>query len=77
MLFAFMAWKRNFSDKAARLVERVIEYRMLGLHAERVADVALSEPEDKGHDAPVHLIDQIGGPVLELLLVLGVDVCSE
>ncbi|HET9679460.1 MAG TPA: peptidase domain-containing ABC transporter [Gammaproteobacteria bacterium] len=52
MLFAFMAWKRNFSDKSIRLVERIIEYRMLGLHAERVADVALMEAEDKGANAP-------------------------
>lgn len=52
MLFAFMAWKRNFSEKSIRLVERIIEYRMLGLHAERVADVALMEAEDKGANAP-------------------------
>src|SRR5690606_8604680 len=60
MLFAFMAWKRNFSDKAIRLVERTIEYRMLSLHAERVADVALAEQEDKGHNAPAIIVDRKG-----------------
>lgn len=53
MLFAFIAWKRNFSDKATRLVERFIEFRMLRLHADRVAEIALCEPEYKGHGAPV------------------------
>jgi ATP-binding cassette subfamily B protein RaxB len=29
MLFAFISYKHEFVDKAARLVERAIEYRML------------------------------------------------
>jgi ATP-binding cassette, subfamily B, bacterial CvaB/MchF/RaxB len=48
MIFAFMAYKRNFTDKASALVEKVIEYRMLGLHLERVADIAHTEKEDRG-----------------------------
>ncbi|RMB08495.1 peptidase domain-containing ABC transporter [Eilatimonas milleporae] len=45
MIFAFMAYKRQFSDKAAALVERFIEFRMLDLHLERLSDIALAEPE--------------------------------
>jgi ATP-binding cassette subfamily B protein RaxB len=45
MLFAFMAYKRQFIDKATMLVERVIEFRMLDLHLERIADIGLAKPE--------------------------------
>ena len=45
MLFAFMAYKQNFTDKASALVERMIEFRMLGLHLERIADIAHTEQE--------------------------------
>ena len=51
MVFAFMAYKRHFIDKAGMLVERAIEFRLLGLHLERLADIALSLPEP-GHDQP-------------------------
>lgn len=45
MLFAFMAYRRSFSDKAIALVERAIEFRLLNLHLERIADIALEDQE--------------------------------
>ena len=45
MIFAFMAYKRQFTDKALALVERLIEFRMLELHLSRIADIALAERE--------------------------------
>ena len=45
MLFAFMAYKREFVEKTSMLVERLIEFRLLGLHLERVADIGLALPE--------------------------------
>ncbi len=45
MLFAFMAYKQQFVDKASGLVERLIEFRLLDLHLERLADIGLAEPE--------------------------------
>jgi ATP-binding cassette subfamily B protein RaxB len=45
MLFAFVAYKQQFVDKAVRLIEKVIEFRMLDLHLERLADITQSEPE--------------------------------
>ncbi|SFC30741.1 peptidase domain-containing ABC transporter [Pseudoalteromonas denitrificans] len=45
MLFAFMAYKQQFMDKTAKLIEKLIEFKMLGLHFERLADIALSEKE--------------------------------
>jgi ATP-binding cassette subfamily B protein RaxB len=52
MIFAFIAYKRNFSEKASLLVEKVIEYRILGLHLERLADIALT-PLERDHDRPL------------------------
>ena len=45
MLFAFIAYKQQFIDKAVRLVEKAIEFRMLDLHLERLADITQAEPE--------------------------------
>jgi ATP-binding cassette subfamily B protein RaxB len=44
MLIAFMSYKTSFVARMSGLVDRWFEYRMLDLHAERVADIAL-EPE--------------------------------
>ncbi len=45
MIFAFMAYKRQFTENAIALVERLIEFRMLELHLSRIADIALAERE--------------------------------
>jgi ATP-binding cassette, subfamily B, bacterial CvaB/MchF/RaxB len=47
MLFAFMSYKQQFIDKAVRLVEKGIEFRMLDLHLERLADITRAELELK------------------------------
>ncbi len=45
MLFAFIGFKDQFSDRVASLIDKVFEFRMLGLHGERVADIVMAEPE--------------------------------
>ncbi len=50
MIFAFMAYKRNFTEKASALVEKAIEFRMLSLHLERIADIAHTEQEEQSAD---------------------------
>jgi ATP-binding cassette, subfamily B, bacterial CvaB/MchF/RaxB len=45
MLFAFIAYKQQFTARITSFIEKGIEFKMLGLHTERVADVALTEPE--------------------------------
>jgi len=52
MLFAFIAYKQQFVGRATALVENGIELKMLGLHTERVADIALTEPEEDGAERP-------------------------
>jgi ATP-binding cassette subfamily B protein RaxB len=45
MLFAFISYKQQFASRIISFIEKGIEFRMLGLHTERVADIALTEPE--------------------------------
>ena len=40
MLYAFVAYKRQFTGKAQSLINKVIEFKMLKLHLERIADIA-------------------------------------
>ncbi|WP_343125515.1 peptidase domain-containing ABC transporter [Oleiagrimonas sp. MCCC 1A03011] len=47
MLVAFVAYADQFHTRAAGLIDKLIEFRMLRLHAERLADIALSEPEQQ------------------------------
>jgi ATP-binding cassette subfamily B protein RaxB len=45
MLFAFISYKQQFISRITSFIEKGIEFRMLGLHTERVADIALAGPE--------------------------------
>ncbi|MDQ8756910.1 peptidase domain-containing ABC transporter [Sphingosinicella sp. LHD-64] len=45
MIFAFQAYKQQFLDAATRLVEQAINYKLLDVHLNRIADIALSQPE--------------------------------
>jgi ATP-binding cassette subfamily B protein RaxB len=57
MLFAFVAYKQQFIGRSTTLVENAIELKILSLHTERVADIALAEPEPEADtgSAPVTL----------------------
>lgn len=59
MLYAFMAYKREFVEKVSMLIERLIEFRLLGLHLERIADIGLAPPESdvQRNGSSVALID--------------------
>lgn len=45
MLFAFISYKDQFSQRLASLVDKLFELRMMRLHGERVADIVLTAPE--------------------------------
>lgn len=45
MLLAFIAYKTQFTSRASRLIDLAIDLRMLTLHAERIADIALEPAE--------------------------------
>lgn len=46
MLFAFISYKDQFLERLRSLVGKVIDWRMLRIHGERVADIVLSQPEE-------------------------------
>jgi ATP-binding cassette, subfamily B, bacterial CvaB/MchF/RaxB len=52
MIFAFMAYKQHFTEKSVALIEKALELRILGLHLERLSDIALT-PLERGHDQPL------------------------
>ncbi len=62
MLFAFVAYKQQFLDKASRLLEKVIDLRMLDLYLERLSDIALAERE-RGYDQPIQFMHPLEGEV--------------
>lgn len=49
VLYAFMAYKTQFTGRAQELFETFIQWRMLDLHSDRLADIALT-PVEKGID---------------------------
>jgi ATP-binding cassette subfamily B protein RaxB len=62
MVFAFMSYKQHFTDKAVLLVEKALEFRILDLHLQRLADIALSPPEP-GHDRSLGYARPIRGQI--------------
>ncbi len=62
MLFAFMSYRQNFANTAEGLIDTIIEFRMLGLHLERLSDILQSAKED-GLEAPVSEIRQVRGGI--------------
>ncbi|MGH6623066.1 MAG: peptidase domain-containing ABC transporter [Burkholderiaceae bacterium] len=57
MLFAFLLFKLLFITRVNNLVDKTIEFRMLDLHADRVADIALAQPEGVAELPPVARAD--------------------
>lgn len=53
MLLAYIAYEAQFANRAGTLVNRCVELRNLRIHTERVADIALTAPEEtsesRGH----------------------------
>lgn len=51
MLIAYLAYKDQFAQRISSLIDKWIEFRMLRLHGERLADIVLTPPEADA-DAP-------------------------
>ena len=62
MIFAFMSYKQQFVERTALLVEKVLDFRILGLHLERIADIALT-PIERGHDQELSYARPIRGAI--------------
>ncbi|MET0323223.1 MAG: peptidase domain-containing ABC transporter [Duganella sp.] len=47
MLFAFLSYKEQFSSRLNSLVDRLVDFKMLSIQTERLADIVLAAPEEK------------------------------
>lgn len=45
MVFAYMAYKAQFIQKVGSLTDQLIQFRMIGLHLQRLSDIALSDED--------------------------------
>lgn len=62
MVFAYMAYKGQFIGKAAALIDQAIAFRMLGLHLERLSDIALSS-EDRSFGESAEIQTELEGKI--------------
>lgn len=53
MFVAFNAYRGQFGERAANLVNMLLQLRMLGLHNERIADIVLTKPEENGRNIDI------------------------
>ena len=63
MLFAFMSYRQSFTNSVTSLFNKFIEFRLLGLHLERIADIAHSVPETTALVAPTSHADEVTGHI--------------
>src|SRR5712672_2583788 len=62
MIFAFASYKLQFAERTALLIEKLVDLRILGLHLERLADIALA-PLERGHDQELSYMRPIRGAI--------------
>ncbi len=62
MVFAYFSYKAQFTGKAASLIDQAIAFRMLGLHLERLSDIALSD-QDISHSKHAPLREKFTGRI--------------
>jgi ATP-binding cassette subfamily B protein RaxB len=46
MLFAFLSYKEQFASRVNALVDRVVDFKMLSIQTERLADIVMALPEE-------------------------------
>lgn len=62
MLYAFMSYKGQFVSRVSGLISMLIEYKMIGLHLDRLADIAFTEAEEVDrHTANLQQLPPIQG----------------
>ncbi|MFZ3481902.1 peptidase domain-containing ABC transporter [Sphingomonas sp. 3-13AW] len=64
MIFAFLAYRLQFSTATRSLIDQSVAYKMLGLHLDRLSDIALQD-EDPGFAEPDAPIEFKGGVCLK------------
>jgi ATP-binding cassette subfamily B protein RaxB len=64
MVLAFIAYKGQLTSRFANLIEQVIQFKMMRLHLDRIADIALTEQE-KNREGEVVLTEPKGQLTLD------------
>ena len=64
MLVAFLAYKDQFSQRLSKLLDTLAKLAMLSMHGERIADIALAEPETLAAPAIFRSSMPMSDPVL-------------
>lgn len=62
MIFAFVSYKLQFAERTALFIEKIVDLRILGLHLERLGDIALT-PLERGHDQDLSYMRPIRGAI--------------
>ncbi len=55
MLFAFIMYRQTFTDRAVGLINQGLQFRLLRLHLDRVADIVVTPPEAAGPTPPIEV----------------------
>jgi ATP-binding cassette subfamily B protein RaxB len=66
MLMAFMAYKTQFATRAAALIDKFFELKMLRLQGERLADIVMSEPEPARIETRPLALSPAAAPIIAL-----------
>jgi ATP-binding cassette subfamily B protein RaxB len=52
MLFAFLSFRNTFNERAVGLINQLVQFRLLRLHLERLADIVTAVPETETATVP-------------------------
>jgi ATP-binding cassette subfamily B protein RaxB len=52
MLFAFLSFRNTFNERAVGLINQLVQFRLLRLHLDRLADIVTAVPETEAATAP-------------------------
>jgi len=64
MVLAFIAYKVQLTNRITNLIEQIIQFKMMRLHLDRIADIALS-PEEASREGDAPLSEPKGQLTLE------------
>lgn len=68
MVLAFIAYKGQLTDRFANLIEQIIQFKMMRLHLDRIADIALTEQEANREGEATFSNSENGEPTGQLTL---------
>jgi ATP-binding cassette, subfamily B, bacterial CvaB/MchF/RaxB len=63
MMFAFLSYRGFFVERSVNVIETFVNFKILDIHLDRLADIALT-PKEKGLDAPAVLRNVSGAIAL-------------